>query len=182
MRIISGSFGKRRLHPPKNMRLRPTTDQAKEGLFNILSNRYYFDELKVLDLFSGTGGISFEFISRGAISATVVESNLVHFKFITSVKKEFEMDNLYPVKNDVFKFLDYNTQAFDLIFADPPFDLEELASIPDKIFAGKHLEENGVFILEHPANHNFSENEFFNETRRYGKVHFSFFSRKTMGE
>ncbi len=175
MRIISGSLGKRRLHPPKNMKLRPTTDQAKEGLFNILSNRYYYDELKVLDLFSGTGGISYEFISRGAISATAVENNLVHFKFITSVKKDFELENLITVKTDAFKFLDYNTQLFDIIFADPPFGLEGVLSLPDLIFKGNHLSEKGIFILEHPEEQNFSDHEHFKETRRYGKVHFSFF-------
>ena len=94
MRIISGKFGKRRIQTPKNLILRPTTDQAKEALFNIINNRVYYDEIKVLDLFAGTGGISYEFISRGAQSVTSVENNLIHFKFITSVKKELEMNNL----------------------------------------------------------------------------------------
>jgi len=179
MRIISGSLGKRRLNPPKNMKLRPTTDQAKEGLFNILSNRYYFDELHILDLFSGTGNISYEFISRGASSVTAVEKNLIHFKYINSVKKELNMTNLTTFKSDVFKFLEFNTQLFDLIFADPPYDLENLKDIPQIIFSRKHLSGNGVFILEHPGEYDFSENKYFQELRKYGKVHFSFFSEKT---
>jgi len=177
MRIISGSYGKRRLHPPNNMRLRPTTDQAKEGLFNILSNRYYFDELHVLDLFSGTGAISYEFCSRGAISVLAVESNLIHFKYINSVKKELGLENLQIVKNDVFKFLSFNTQAFNLIFADPPYNLENLNNIPDLILNSHHLAEKGVLILEHSAGNDFTSHENFFETRRYGKVHFSFFGK-----
>ncbi|NOR86449.1 MAG: methyltransferase, partial [Bacteroidales bacterium] len=143
MRIISGTLGRRRIQTPKNLKLRPTTDIAKEGLFNILSNRYFFDELNVLDLFSGTGSISFEFISRGAISVTAVEKNIIHFKFITSVKKDYEMENLQTYKTDVFKFLEYNSQSYDLIFADPPFDLELIETIPDHIFKGEHLKEDG---------------------------------------
>lgn len=177
MRIISGSLGKRRLNTPNNLKLRPTTDQAKEGLFNILSSRLYFDELKVLDLFSGTGAIGYEFISRGAISVTSVENNLIHFKYITSVKKDFNLENLFPVKNDVFKFLNYNSQSYDLIFADPPFDLEELEKLPELILNGEHLIDKGILILEHPEKYDFSENKNFREKRRYGKVHFSFFEK-----
>jgi len=177
MRIIGGTLGKRRLQPPRNMKLRPTTDQAKEGLFNILSNRYYFDELNVLDLFSGTGNISYEFISRGASSVTAVEKNLIHFKFITTTKKEFQMDRLLTYKTDVFKFLEFNSQSYDLIFADPPYDLENLKELPTIIFKGNHLNTKGVFILEHPEKYDFSKNEHFQEIRKYGKVHFSFFSQ-----
>lgn len=177
MRIIGGKLGKRRIDTPKNLRLRPTTDQAKEALFNILNNRFYFDELKVLDLFSGTGGISYEFISRGAQSVTSVENNLVHFKFITSVKSNFEMVKLFPLKTDVFKFLEINSESFDLIFADPPFDLPNLEDIPNTIFAKNHLTEKGVFILEHPDTYDFSNHPQFQELRRYGKVNFSFFGR-----
>jgi len=175
MRIISGIYARRRLRTPKNLRLRPTTDQAKEGLFNILANRYYFDELKVLDLFAGTGNIGFEFVSRGAISVTAVENNLVHFKFITSVKKDLEMETLEPYKADVFKFLAYNTRIFDIVFADPPYDMPEVDQIPNAIFADKLLSEHGVFILEHSSNHDFSTHANFKELRKYGKVHFSFF-------
>lgn len=178
MRIISGTLGKRKINTPKNLILRPTTDQAKEGLFNILSNRYFFDELQVLDLFSGTGGISYEFISRGAISVTAVEKNLIHFKFISSIKNDFQMENLQLFKNDVFKFLEFNTQAFNLIFADPPFDLPDLGTIPDVIFEKSHLSEKGVFILEHPASFNFANHKYFSELRKYGKVHFSFFEKR----
>lgn len=177
MRIISGKFGKRRIQTPKNLKLRPTTDQAKEALFNIINNRFYYDELKVLDLFAGTGGISYEFISRGVQSVTSVENNLIHFKFITSVKKDLDMQNLHPIKTDVFKFLDFNKEAYNLIFADPPFDLEDTNHIPNLIFSGSHLENDGVLILEHSDKRDFSENEYFSELRKYGKVHFSFFEK-----
>ncbi|OYT16143.1 MAG: 16S rRNA (guanine(966)-N(2))-methyltransferase RsmD [Bacteroidetes bacterium 4572_77] len=177
MRIISGFLGKRRLKLPKNLRLRPTTDIAKEGLFNILNNRLFFEEMRVLDLFAGTGNISYEFISRGVQSATIVESNLVHFKYITSVKKDLGLQNLMTIKADVFKFLEYNTQEFELIFADPPYDLEELKEIPEKIFAKTHLSKKGLFILEHPEEYDFSDTPHFLELRRYGKVHFSFFQK-----
>lgn len=177
MRIVGGKYGKRKINTPKNLRLRPTTDQAKEALFNILNNRYYLDELKVLDLFSGTGSISYEFISREAQSVTCVENNLIHFKFITSVKADFDMQNLYPIKTDVFKFLEINYETFDLIFADPPYDLDNLIEIPDIVFAGNHLSNEGVFILEHPEKYNFSDHKNFSELRKYGKVHFSFFEK-----
>jgi 16S rRNA (guanine(966)-N(2))-methyltransferase RsmD len=177
MRIIGGKLGKRKINTPKNLRLRPTTDQAKEALFNILEHRFYLDEINVLDLFSGTGSISYEFISRGAISVTCVENNLTHFKFITSVKSDFDMDNLFPLKTDVFKFLDFNSQTYDLIFADPPFDMPDIDKIPNRIFEKNHLSDNGVLILEHSEKYNFSENQHFSELRNYGKVHFSFFGK-----
>lgn len=177
MRIISGKFGKRRIQTPKNLILRPTTDQAKEALFNIINNRFYYDEIKVLDLFAGTGGISYEFISRGVQSVTSVENNLIHFKFITSVKKDLDMQNLYPLKTDVFKFLDFNKEAYSLIFADPPFEMENIDQIPELIFKGSHLEDDGLLILEHSDKKDFSENAFFSEVRKYGKVNFSFFER-----
>lgn len=177
MRIISGKFGKRRIQTPKNLVLRPTTDQAKEALFNIINNRFYYDEIKVLDLFAGTGGISYEFISRGVQSVTCVENNLIHFKFITSVKKDLDMQNLFPIKTDVFKFLDFNKEAYSLIFADPPFEMENIDQIPNLIFEGSHLEEDGVLILEHSDKKDFSENTYFAEVRKYGKVNFSFFER-----
>lgn len=177
MRIIGGKLGKRKINTPKNLRLRPTTDQAKEALFNILNNRFYFNELKVLDLFSGSGSISYEFISREAKFVTSVENNLVHFKFITSIKSEYKMDNLYPLKTDVFKFLEINSEEFDLIFADPPFDLSNLTDIPDQIFTKDHLTDNGIFILEHPDSYDFSNHANFQELRKYGKVNFSFFGK-----
>jgi len=177
MRIIGGHLGKRKINTPKNLRLRPTTDQAKEALFNILNNRFYFDEISVLDLFSGTGSISYEFVSRGAASVTCVENNLVHFKFITSVKSDFEMEQLFPIKTDVFKFLEINNEKFHLIFADPPFDLSNLEDIPNHIFKKDHLKEDGVFILEHPEKYSFSNHPNFQELRKYGKVNFSFFGK-----
>lgn len=180
MRIIGGKYGKRRIKTPKNLHLRPTTDQAKEALFNILNNQLFFDELKILDLFSGTGSISYEFISRDAQSVTCVENNLVHFKFITKVKSDFGMDNLFPLKADVFKFLEINKDQFDLIFADPPFDLANLVDIPDEVFSNNHLSENGLFILEHPEKYNFSNHIYFKELRKYGKVHFSFFEKNRL--
>jgi len=177
MRIISGTLARRKITPPKNFELRPTTDVAKEGLFNILNNKLYFDEVKVLDLFSGTGSISFEFISRGAVSVTAVENNYKHYKFINEVKNSLNLENLIPVKADVFKFLQINKSAFSVIFADPPFNMMNLSELPGLVLQGNHLSDDGIFILEHSGDLNFSNYPQLKETRNYGKVHFSFFGK-----
>lgn len=177
MRIIGGKLGKRIIKLPANLKLRPTTDQAKEALFNILNHRYQLSGINVLDLFAGTGSISFEFISRGANSVSCVENNLIHFKLITSVKSKFDMNNLYPVKTDVFKFIERNQSPYDIIFADPPFELENIAQLPEMILNDQNIKTNGLFILEHSKDHDFSKYEFFKEERKYGKIRFSFFEK-----
>ncbi len=177
MRIVGGEYKGRIIKPSKNFRARPTTDIAKESLFNILANSYDFSEIKVLDLFSGTGSISYEFASRGCESIVLVEKDFHHYKFIRSTINELNLDSINPVKGDVFKFIEKSTAQFDIIFADPPYDLKNLDKIPDLILSSKLLHENSLVIVEHPKNYNFSKLPQFQELRRYGNVHFSFFSK-----
>ncbi|MCG8582421.1 MAG: RsmD family RNA methyltransferase [Bacteroidales bacterium] len=179
MRIISGSLKGRRFSPPKSFSARPTTDIARESLFNVLNNRIDFEELSVLDLFGGTGSISYEFASRGCEEITTVELNFKHFSFIKSMVKEFDLDQVINViKADVFKFLKKCSFKYDLVFADPPFDLKEFETIPDRFFQNSLLKDEGVFILEHSDKMNFEDHPNFSEVKKYGKVHFSFFTDK----
>jgi 16S rRNA (guanine(966)-N(2))-methyltransferase RsmD len=180
MRIIAGTHQRRIIKPPSNLPVRPTTDLAKEALFNILNNRLDFEGLKVIDLFAGTGNISFEFASRGAAEVIAVESNFKCVDFInkTIVKQDFE--NLKVVKADVFRFLSYCRQGFDLIFADPPYDLKETANLPGLVFEKELLSNMGWLIIEHPAAINFKNFHSFVEERNYGRVHFSFFQQPDM--
>jgi 16S rRNA (guanine(966)-N(2))-methyltransferase RsmD len=177
MRIISGKLKGRRFSPPKSFSARPTTDIARESLFNVLNNRMDFEELKVLDLFGGTGSISYEFASRGCIDITTVELNYKHYSYIKSMLKEFELnDEIKPIKADVFKYLQKCVFKYDLVFADPPFDLKDFDSIPDRFFENSLLAEGGVFILEHSDKKSFEKHPHFAEVKKYGKVHFSFFN------
>ena len=175
MRIISGKFKGRRIKPPTSITARPTTDFAKEGLFNLLNNRIDFEDINVLDLFSGTGGIGLELISRGASSATCIEQNDKHCAFIRKVCTDLKIDNLSIIKTDVFRFIKSNSGKYDLIFTDPPYDLDELANIPDLILSKNMLNEDGIFILEHSSKNNFSQHPHFSDHRAYGNVNFSFF-------
>lgn len=179
MRIVGGKYKGRIFNPGKNFKSRPTTDIAKEGLFNILENRYYFEDKNVLDLFAGTGSIGYEFISRGCQSATLVEADFVHHRFIRSVLNDLQIDNAQVFKVDVFKFLKKAfSNKYYFIFADPPYDLKQLKEIPNAVFEANILKEEGIFILEHPKEFDFSKHENFIEIRKYGKVHFSFFAHK----
>lgn len=176
MRIVSGTHKGRLVRPPKSIQARPTTDFAKENLFNILENRIDFEGKTVLDLFAGTGNISYEFISRGCKEVTAVEKNFKHIRFIQKTAEELEMDNLQTIKKDVFKFLQSLEQKFDLIFADPPYQLKEARQLPDLVFARNILQEDGLFILEHSKHTEFNDHPSFFEKRSYGSVQFSFFS------
>jgi len=178
VRIISGIYKKQRINPPSNLSLRPTTDMAKEALFNILNNNFYFDELKVLDLFSGTGSISYEFASRGCNDITAIESNSHHISFIHKTVEKLSIKGMKIIRADVFSFLKSSKQSYNIIFADPPFDMKEYEKIPNLIFEKNLLEKNGWLIIEHPININFSLHLNFSETRKYGKVNFSIFSTK----
>lgn len=177
MRIIRGKYKGRKIQPPKNFKARPTTDFAKEGLFNILINRIDITDCKVLDLFAGTGNITYEFASRGAKSIVCVEKDFNHQKFIAKTLEELNFDN--PVKSvraNAFTFLNtYTHMKFDLVFADPPYQLERTEKLPDLLFASELLEPHAIFILEHDQHKNFSSHPKFSELRTYGKVHFSFF-------
>ena len=175
MRIISGQFRGRRLAPPKNITARPTTDFAKESLFNLLNNRIDFEGADMLDLFAGTGSIGLEFVSRGARSVTAVELAHTQQNFIISTCKQLGIHNLTVVRSDVFKYLNNCALQFDFIFADPPYALPELPLLPNYIFEKQLLKADGYFVLEHGKTYNFSQHPHFIEHRTYGSVHFSFF-------
>lgn len=177
MRIISGIYGGRRFEAPRNLQARPTTDIAKESLFNILQNRIDFEGIKTLDLFAGTGSISFELLSRGAESAVCVEMGRVQQMFIQKVAQELKIGReLQMIRGDVFKYLKTSSQQFNLVFADPPYALTELPQIPDLVFDSNILADEGIFILEHGKENDFSTHPHFVELRKYGAVHFSFFA------
>ena len=182
MRIIGGRFKGKTILPPQGYKARPTTDFAKEGLFNILNNEYEMEGLKVLDLFGGTGAISYEFASRGASMVYCVEMLPMHASFIKSQAAAFGMKNLTVVRHNVFEFLGICREKFDVIFADPPYALEGLADIPDKVFACDILHPGAYFILEHPDDYYFSTHPFFVKEKKYGNVHFSFFEKPSSGE
>lgn len=177
MRIISGTHKGRRLYPGKYFKARPTTDFAKENLFNVLSNYFDFEGLNVLDLFSGTGSISYEFSSRGS-SVDSVEIHLRYHAYIQKTAKELEYNNLTPIRTDAFRFLERTERTYDIIFADPPYDKKEIDQLPHIIFSRNILQPGGWFILEHGADHDFSQFPGFRELRKYGSVHFSIFERQ----
>ena len=179
MRIISGKFKSRRIETPHNITARPTTDFAKESLFNVLNNRIDFEDINVLDLFAGTGSISLEFISRGANSVISVEQNDLHCAFIRKTCTLLCVDNLLLTRGDVFRFMSATHSKFEVIFADPPYDLQQLPLLPDLIFRHDLLKPEGLFILEHSAKNNFENHPNFSEHRHYGNVNFSFFKMKT---
>lgn len=175
MRIISGIYKGKRLYPGKSFKARPTTDFAKENLFNVLNNYFDFDELQVLDLFSGTGSISYEFASRGSHSVDSVEANTRHHAFIQRTVNELKLDQVVSIRADVFRFLKHTSRNYDVIFADPPFELKELDQLPHLIFSRNLLNPGGWFILEHGSEYDFSFLPQFRELRKYGSVHFSIF-------
>lgn len=173
MRIISGTFRGRRLMPPKNITARPTTDFAKESLFNLLNNRMDFEDIDVLDLFAGTGGIGLEFVSRGAREVTAVEMAHVQQNFIITCCKQLGIRNLNVVRGDVFRFLNACVLQYDFIYADPPYAIDCMNDIPDLCLP--HLREGGWMVLEHGKQTDMSQHPRFKEMREYGSVHFSFF-------
>jgi 16S rRNA (guanine(966)-N(2))-methyltransferase RsmD len=176
MRIIGGELKGRLFKPGKNFKARPTTDFARENLFNILSNRIDFDEIKVLDLFAGTGSITFEFASRGCGSITSVEIDHVHYAFISSVIQQLDLSSkVHLLRYDVLKFIPRCTEKYDLVFADPPYQLKSLREIPDLVFKHELVNPGGILILEHGKSDNFSSHPNMFEQRVYGSVHFSFF-------
>ena len=177
MRIISGRYKGRTIDPPRNLRARPTTDFAKENLFNVLTNLVDFDSCDVLDLFAGTGSISYEFASRGAQSVTSVEINTVHADFIRSTARKLGIGTLYVAKANVFLYLKSCTKQFDIIFSDAPYDLEGSESVIEQVFAGDLLREDGLLIFEHSKAKDFSTHPHFWQLRNYGSVQFSFFKK-----
>ncbi len=177
MRIISGTLRGRTLHPPATLPVRPTTDFAKEGLFNILETRYDFSGLHVLDLFAGTGNISFEFISRGVKYLTAVELNGKCCQYIKSQFKLFGIENAQVISADAFRFVKKSAAKYDIIFADPPFEMLNSVTLPDLILNSELLSENGIFIFEHATKLKDPVLEKAFEKRKYGNVSFSFFRK-----
>lgn len=208
MRIIGGSLKGKTIMPPANYAARPTTDFAKEGLFNMLTNEFDLEEISVLDLFAGTGSISMEFASRGCKDIISIEMNPLHTRFIKQCSQSFKIKGMQVIRHNVFDFIKICTKQFDLIFADPPYNLEGLDTLPDRIFGltantlaeeeknftekeknisdekifeekSKCLVKNGgYFILEHPKSYSFENHPFFLKEKKYGNVHFSFFEKK----
>ncbi|MEO0526551.1 MAG: RsmD family RNA methyltransferase [Bacteroidota bacterium] len=176
MRIISGVYKGKRIHAPKGLPVRPTTDMAKEALFNILNNGYYLDEISVLDLFAGTGNISYEFASRGTQEITSVDANFNCIKFIDRTAKELGF-KIVPIKSDVHKFLGKTIRDFNIIFADPPYNMpmSDFSNIPELVFKNNLLREDGVLILEHSKHMDLSHLNNFSHQRKYGGSAFSFF-------
>ncbi|MFL0061044.1 16S rRNA (guanine(966)-N(2))-methyltransferase RsmD [Tenacibaculum maritimum] len=179
MRIISGKYKGRRLTAPKNLPVRPTTDMAKESLFNILNNLYYFDAISVMDLFSGTGNISFEFASRGSKEIYAVDQHFACIKFIQSIAENFNF-NINTYKSDVYKFLEKTPLKTDVIFADPPYDFEkqEFLKIVNTVFERNLLNDDGLLIVEHSKHTDLSSHPKHSYDKRYGGNVFSFFEKE----
>ena len=175
MRIISGKYGRRRFDVPTNITARPTTDMARENLFNVLGNLIDLEGKTVLDLFAGTGAMSFEFLSRGAAHVTSVEKARVQADFIKRVQQQLGDPNLTLVRGDVFKFVNSCRQSFDVIFADPPYDLPRFGEIPKLVLDSPLVHDGTLFIMEHPREHDFSALPHFSQQRVYGKVNFTLF-------
>jgi 16S rRNA (guanine(966)-N(2))-methyltransferase RsmD len=176
MRIVGGTYRGRIFDPGKKFKARPTTDMAKESLFNVLQNSIDFESIRALDLFSGTGSISYEFASRGCTDVTAVEINVAHIHFIKEVIEKLGEKHIRVVKSNVFVFAAHIKEQFDLIFADPPYDHPKFAEVADLIFRNKLLKPEGLFILEHSGQFDYSGHPNFKELRRYGSVHFSMFT------
>jgi len=177
MRIVGGKYKGRQFNPGKSFRSRPTTDFSKESLFNILENRILWEETHALDLFAGTGSISFELISRGCDHVTAVEIDFVHCRFIRETAGTLAIQNLTVIRDDVFHFLSQKQDPFDLIFADPPYTMKDFQSVASKVLHSGMLKEGGIFILEHSKANHFEDLAGFLEMRKYGSVHFSFFKK-----
>jgi 16S rRNA (guanine(966)-N(2))-methyltransferase RsmD len=179
MRIIKGNFRAKAINPPKKIKARPTTSIAKENLFNILENNFGvdFEEINVLDLFSGTGSISYEFISRGAKSLIAVELDYMHFSFIKKYFAEMSAQTSKVVKADAYRFLKVCKKKFNLVFADPPYNNSKIDTLADEIFNVDILEENAIVVIEHSELVDYSKNKYYLQTKKYGKVHFSFFQK-----
>jgi 16S rRNA (guanine(966)-N(2))-methyltransferase RsmD len=176
IRIISGSHKGRRILAPASLPVRPTTDYAKEGLFNILVHKIDFEELKALDLFAGTGNISYELASRGCTDITCVDSDARCLKFISETSEKIGFKKFRTVRSDVFDFIKGAKGKWNFIFVDPPYEqVETTGKIPALIFEKEMLEPGGMLIIEHPAKIFFSNTSKLVETRKYGSVHFSFF-------
>lgn len=175
MRIIRGKYGRRRFDVPTNITARPTTDFARENLFNVLENMVDFEGLTALDLFAGTGAISFELLSRGCASVTAVEKASTQHAFMKKVASQLGCDNFNLMRGDALRFVESSLAKYDIIFADPPYDLKGFGEIPEKILNSQMLKPGTIFIIEHSRNFDFSHLPHFSSHRTYGSVNFSIF-------
>lgn len=183
MRVISGIYKRRRFEIPRSFKARPTTDFAKENIFNVLIKYIDFEEdVDALDLFAGTGNISIELVSRGCNKVTSIEKDRAHFKFINKVMQEVKTDKCSPICCDAFKYIKRCKQQFNFIFADPPYALSNLKDIPTEIFNNDLLAEDGVFVFEHGKDYSFTDHPYFVEHRSYGSVNFSIFLKQRSEE
>lgn len=177
MRIIGGIYKGKQLVTPKNLPVRPTTDFAKEGLFNILNNKIDFEDLNVLDLFCGTGNISLEFASRGAKKIVAIDKHSPCLNFVRDTAKALKLNAIYTERGDVFKYLEKAHARYDLVFADPPYELDNIAAIHDLVYQQGLLNPEGILVIEHGPKTDLCGKEHYLETRKYGNVHFSFFQK-----
>ena len=184
MRIIRGKYGRRRFSVPTNITARPTTDFARENIFNVMENLVDFEEEapEALDLFAGTGAVSFELLSRGCRAVTSVEKAATQANFIAKVARELKADNHTLVRGDALRYIDSSRKGYDLVFADPPYDLPGFAEIPGKVLASKLLKPGALFIIEHSAKHDFSALPHYFDHRAYGSVNFTLFRVPADGE
>ncbi len=175
MRVITGKYKGRHFDVPHSFKARPTTDFAKENIFNVLRSYTDFKSISVLDLFAGTGSISLEFLSRGCSRVIAVEKNYQHYLFIRNTIQKLDDPAMITIHTDALRYILKCTDHFDIIFADPPYALKELANLPDLILSHNLLKKDGIFVLEHGKNHDFSQHSTFLEHRAYGSVNFSIF-------
>ncbi len=182
MRIITGIYKGRHFDVPRSFKARPTTDFAKENLFNVLRAYMDFEGAKALDLFGGTGSITLELLSRGCATVVTVERDRQHFAYIRSCIKALGAANATPLCGDALRFIDRCREQFDLVFADPPYALPELSDLPERVMGSGLLGNNGLFVLEHGKDHDFSDRPDYLEHRAYGSVNFSFFRKNAAEE
>ncbi len=182
MRIITGLYKGRHFDVPRTFKARPTTDVAKENIFNVVRGYMNLEDCDALDLFAGTGSISLELVSRGCRNVISVEADRDHFAFIKKCMEKIGTDRSSLIKGDVFRFLKSCRTQFDFIFADPPYALEKLPEIPSLILNSDILKKDGLFVFEHGKHNDFSDNPYFLERRVYGSVNFSIFSKKKTEE
>ena len=177
MRIISGKYRGKTIIAPRNLPVRPTTDFAKEALFNLITNRFYLEQISVLDLFAGTGNISYEFASRGTENITSIDASPLCTKFIYQTKEKLSFDSINPIKGDALKYLERAYAKWDIIFADPPYDLAIHDQLIETVFRKDLLTEDGILIIEHPNTVKLDTHPYCTDNRKYGNVHFSFFEK-----
>ena len=175
MRIVAGKYRGRHFNIPRTFKARPTTDFAKENLFNVLNGYVDFNQAQALDLFAGTGSITCELLSRGCNEVVCIEADRNHHAFIRKCLQQLNTQDAKAIHTDVFRYIKHCQQQFDIIFADPPYALKELHTLPDLILNQQLLKTNGIFILEHGKDHSFREHPNIFDHRHYGSVNFSFF-------